>query len=86
MSELIERMARDFAEQEGWNWDDLLEMEDTSFGWGRNHIRQRIHSALAAAREPTEAMVIAGSNKDMGLCAEDVRLGWQAMIDAELQD
>lgn len=88
MSEVIERAARDFALSEGWTWESLHESEDTSFGWGREHIRRRVHTLIRAIREPTEAManaMIAALGADDDRSGPEIMLDvWQAGINAAL--
>ena len=41
-----EKAARAFAARESWVWDNLHEVEDTSFGWGKAHIRQHVYALV----------------------------------------
>lgn len=58
MPSMIEAVARKFAADEGWDWEQLHETEDTSFGWSRDHIRRRVRSTVEAMRTPTGTMVM----------------------------
>ena len=67
MSEMIERVARAIAEQ-------MFDYPD-----GDKSFHNEARAAIAAMREPTEAMQIAAIHTD-GQCI----VMWQAMIDAAL--
>lgn len=87
MSEMIERVARQFAANEGWEWNRLDEVSDTSFGWARNHIRGRVYDDILAMREPTHEMsthafMTCGDEGSLRLVLE---AGWRAMIDEALR-
>jgi hypothetical protein len=79
---MVDRLARAFADREGWVWERLDRLEDTSFGWGQNHIRQHIYENIRGMREPTAAMLAALSDA-IAYHLPDERK-WQAMIDAAL--
>jgi hypothetical protein len=72
MSEMIERVGRALAEQEGYAYDPLP-------------YDARARAAIEAMREPTEGMVTAGGvQRNCFSCGGHVE-GWQLMIDAALK-
>lgn len=87
MNEMIEQMAHRFAAEERWNWSSLHETDDTSFGWGRDHIRTRIRQVLCEMRVPTEAMTTAAFKGHWTCDGEtDLATVWRTMIDAALNE
>lgn len=84
MSGMVERVARAIgssghAEQDGHLWDEEREFE-------RQFLLEQARAAIAAMREPTDAMVAEGH----AVYAADPRLAlhdlWRAMVDAALTD
>ena len=85
MNEIIERAARAFAANEGWEWSSLHETEDTSFGWGKRHIAIRMLQTIDIMREPTEGM-LASANADPATAAVDGLVSVAAAHGATLSD
>jgi hypothetical protein len=73
MSEMVERVARAIE-------DECAGCDPRNFSAFTNAAR----AAIAALREPTEAMVMAG--KDAPFCPDIPTDVWYAMIDATLKD
>jgi hypothetical protein len=73
MSEMVERVARAICDS-----DQLTPYDTLDEGW-RNIYRREAWVALTALREPTEAMLEAGSHKG------DPLIAWQAMVDEALK-
>jgi hypothetical protein len=72
MSEMVERVARALAEQEGYTYDPLP-------------YDRRACAAIGAMREPTEEMRRAFYLLDEAGSPTSCVEGWQAMIDAALK-
>jgi hypothetical protein len=75
---MIERVARathNHSREHANSWDELLP-------YYHNKYRQDARAAIAAMREPTEAMINAGDRTDHDVEAATV---WQAMIDEALK-
>lgn len=85
MTDMIERVARAICAHDGKPaFDDRVEREQRRF-------RNAAFIAIAAMREPTEAMVEAGglevfSCSDDDPSAEKAAAAWPAMIDAALAE
>lgn len=90
MVEMVERVARAICALAGVNpdgtnggtWDggSLPRGEPAWTAW-----RDEARTAIAAMREPTEAMVSAGQEEELSR-TEDVKAIFSAMIDAALKD
>ncbi len=79
---LIEKMARAAYEVNpliGTTWDQIAEVL-------RQRFVQAQRAALAAAREPTEAMMSAGADAVSTLFDPGAKAVWQAMVDAALEE
>lgn len=85
MSEIIDRIARIY--DEGSFGEPLCKCEACAISRARGQEAARIFAVkvIAAMREPTENMVFVAGSDSMGFTAEDVRLGWQLMIDEALR-
>ena len=89
MSEMVDRLAKalllfntsgDYAEKfPDGGWSVLLSDK------GRDYWRSQARGAINALREPTEEMKFVGSNNDMGISSEDIKISWQLMIDEALR-
>jgi hypothetical protein len=78
-TEAVERVARALWDAAG-DLRDPERWDETSERF-RDDYRRRARAAIAALREPTEAMILAGVHHDnMG----DMAGRWRAMIDAAL--
>jgi hypothetical protein len=90
MSEMVERVARAMAGESGCVVSQQFDagtgrLVDTKEEW-KNWI-PFARAALAAMREPTEKMTIAGSlRSDYSGTAEDAGNQWRVMIDAALEE
>lgn len=73
MSEMIERVAKAI-------WGDLGDWENTD-GDMKESVRREARRAIAAMREPTEAMMLSPC-----VWGEDDKEAYQAIIDAALSD
>jgi len=81
MSDMIERVARALCWNNGMNPDLTLGGDDENFLW--HEYVSGTRAAIAAMREPTEIMILAGvHHENMGNMAGR----WQAMIDAALAE
>lgn len=78
MSEMIERVAKAIWGDLG-GWDDLN-------GDTKETVRKEARAAIAAMREPTEAMLDTTVNPHCVETMEDIRDVWTDMIDAALSD
>ena len=72
MSEMVERVAKALARE----YD--RDPETDNVGLGTQLSTAMARAAIAAMREPTEAMLYAGWQEDSSI--------WRAMIDAALKD
>lgn len=79
MSEMVERVARAFYEAQFVNVN-RIEWETRS-RQGRNEYMRAARAAIAAMRDPTEAMLEAGPPEPYMDCGV-----WAKMIDAALAD
>lgn len=82
---MVERLAREMAEKEGWLWADDKQMLDCG-GAGlqytsreRDTWRYRAKTAISAMRNPTYAMRKVST-------FEAAEIEWPKMIDAALQE
>ena len=92
MSEMVERVARAMFAREnrardGWTWEREIENVDLRTYW-----LDSARAAIAALREPTEAMLMA-AREDSGAYTSNAEQdcepyleAWQEMIDAALGD
>jgi hypothetical protein len=78
MSEMVERVARAIyaagKDDYAWPWDELNETR-------KEGVRDVARAAIAAMREPTEAMLQAGSDIAHVVTLDD----WEYMIDEALE-
>lgn len=86
-NEVIERVARaiclQFNLDDGYADNSVLR-GSIEMGMWRNHVSQA-RAAIAAMREPSEAMVSAGQEEELSR-TEDVKAIFSAMIDAALNE
>lgn len=72
MSEMVERVAGAIAYEMGYVWG--------SSGVDHEELRTAARAAIAATREPTEAMLVAAAREVVS------EAKWRAMVDAALDD
>lgn len=87
MTDLVERVAEAIADtiHHGlrWPWVPCA----SSVPIEADDVRDMARAALAAMREPTEAMVVAALRADRGMNSPTTIAGdWRAMIDAALRE
>ena len=82
---MIDQVARAICEAEGFGWESLLGTDETEYR--QRKYRGLARAAIAAMREPTDAMKHAGAVYDrMGSAPDVARTSWINMIDAALID
>lgn len=85
MNEMVERVAEALA---GRQWTSMEDGNVYCSNPTKYHYREQARAAIAAMREPTNAMVDAGQKPPRApfryMAEASLRLRWLAMIDAAL--
>lgn len=85
-SEMIERVARGMAEENGGLWDEMSEDPYAPYDGSRGFFRRLARAAIEAMREPTEEMRQDGRGEYLRMpkALWSVAHSYRAMIDAAL--